>query len=140
MLLALSTEIGALDYTAILVALIAAISGIAAAYYQYSEKKAERGKRVKAEVNAASAGVSEAAMAKVADRALNLLEGALKSEKDSNENLTNLLMEARAREDSSSQTISRLSQELIEKANRIRELEHEVHSLRGRVDAILNRN
>lgn len=134
-----------LDITAILVAVIAAIGGIAAAYYQYLEKRTEKTKRHKAEETAnkaeevaVKASVSEQAMASVADRALNLLESALENERGENEALRQLLLEAQKKYNERSDAIAKMTAELLEKASRIRELEHEVSALRGRVDQILN--
>lgn len=135
--------IESLDISAIIVAIFTGLGAVVVAFLQYKGKLEEKGKREKAETVAQQAGVSETAMANVAEKSLELLQSLLDNERKENAALHELLAATQERLQGEildkNNIISSLNQQVIAKDNKIKELETELSRLRGRMDQILNR-
>lgn len=126
-----STDPPKVDLTVVIVAVVGAISAIGVAYYQFGRRVSAEGKVEKAEEVKKKATDSEAAMATLAERSLALLESLLETEKKENDALRALL-EVKIADN------EQLTQQLQLRDAKIKELEYELHRLRGHLDSLLN--
>lgn len=129
-----------LDTTQILVALIGAIGLIIVGWWQWGKKdKKAAVAEAKADHAEQYMNISETAIAKVAERSLELMQSIIDGLKTDNEKLSEKLDEAVREGLIKDGIITELKRQLDDRDERIRELEHELERLRGRLDAIVRR-
>lgn len=134
-----STNAPKVDLTVVIVAIVGAMSAIGVAYYQYGRRAAAEGKVEKAEEVKKKATDSEAAMANLAERSLSLLESLLETEKKENEALRSLLLAEQDKLRDKNAENEQLQRQLQLRENTIKELEYELHRLRGHLDSLLGK-
>jgi len=130
-----------LDSTQVAVALITAVAVIIVGWWQWGKKdKRAAVSEARAEVTKEHANVSETAIAKVAEKSLQLMQEIIDGLRAHNDRLQEKLDLALSQSALKDGVIADLRHELEISKDQIRDLEHELERLRGRLDAILNSN